>query len=243
MKCSNCGQEYNSYNYVCPNCGNATYTEEQEEKRGQPNKIAAFLNKTVPGIKLDINYLGLILVIICNIGVLSIVANIITYFVSGYQGIWVKYVLSGLAAIYAFLKISLKAPEKVLRNVRDAVYIILLALNIAQFIEGAPIWVSVYVTPICIGLLSIYAVGSYMMGKSKTVSFFTTLVVNLGISALPFILLIPVEFFAKYWAAIPYAQTGAIITMCVSIGITALIVVNFLFIRLLSLFTSIKKRF
>ncbi len=231
MKCPNCGKRYFSFLDKCPFCGATTYTSQR-----YPNRFAAFLDRRLPTEKICLRYLDLFLILFLNLAILSGVGNIITRVAYGLPTLWFHYVWAGVLVAYLLLKLSFVRREYLFRYIRTAVYILLVILNVIQLIANNGVLTIGYATPIAVILLDLSVLLFLCTDHPAKRSFVTTVTCNLFLSFFPVLLLMIPATQGRF----PLPAVGFIL---VAFGLTVLILMNYIFIKMLSFSARVRKRY
>lgn len=217
MKCNTCGSHY-FFTDRCPLC-NGTAEARQ-------NRMAKLLLAPLEIGPVVLNGYYLYALLALNLSFFCILINLITYRLGFLPFVWSQYVTGGLLAAGLLLRIPFSKRQRVLVLVRRALYAGLAAGAITQIV----LWKTqnfvflATVVPVVLIVLDVFCVVCFLLKCATPFSFFATLLLNTGVSLVPFILAYRLPFSA-----------ASVILIDLAFGISVLAAANLALLKLLAL--------
>ncbi len=227
MKCKSCGTFYEDSFTACPHCSGGV----TKPKGKHASPLANFLDRDLHLGTLTLTWLNIFLVFAINLSIISVVTNCILYFNDISPAVWFQYVLCGLLAVYILFKASF-GRHRFYTVLRRVLCVLLLAILISDFICATT--VTAYAVPATACLMAVLGLVLLLTQKITNTSFlYTNLVCFIygGISLL-------MMLFDRF-----DFTTFAKVSAFVGIGVSALVLANYLLAMLISLPTRIRKSF
>ena len=229
MKCPYCGKTFSQFSDTCPYCNSKLYLTSEYS-----NKTAEFLAKPFKLGTLELVNRNLIFIIVINICIVSFIANGITFYALNSKVAWCQYAICGALSAYVLLKGIAANRLQTLRYIRRAVYILLLAVSIADLAFRETFIGVLYFYPILLIILSIISFSFLITKRSSHGSFGVTTAIDTALASLP--------LFVIRFADISEYASGVFLSY-MSFGIAAVTFVNYLILLLISLATRFKNSF
>lgn len=229
MKCPNCGKAFSQFSDTCPYCNNKLYFTSEYN-----NKVAEFLEKPFRLGSLELVNRNLIFIIVINICIFSFIANGISYYALNNKTVWCQYAICGALSAYAILKGISVNRLQTLRYIRRAVYILLLAVSVADLAYRDSFIGVLYLYPTLLIILSVISFVFLITKRSSHGSFGVTTAIDTVLSCLPLILIRFFDF---------SAYSAGVLLSYISFGTAAITFINYIILLLISLAARFKNSF
>ena len=222
--CSACGREYRGFTIKCPHCGFINY-----DPSIYPNKVAAGLARPVTIGTFMMPVTSLLWVITINLIIFACVGNAIIYGVTDSKAIWCQYVVSALFSMHLILHGFFSKPPHVMRNTRNVSFIAMatLLIQLIQANTEHDALILFMIFPVLILVVDLLGCVYLLTRKCSNFSYMITVAINAAINTT----LVLVMNFAPVNAAV---TTPQIVISYVSLGVSALLLANFVMLRVVS---------
>ena len=185
----------------------------------------------VGGVELSL--LNIIMILIINLAVVSALINVLVATLTDFKMIWDQYVIGALVVFYLLCKATTVSSKEYLSYGRNMVYVIEGVLLLTAIFNKSNVVISNYIMPSLFIALTICAGVLFLMNKATRAAFLCTIIFDTIFSVI-MVIIVAVGVFPR--------TTPGIIINSTSLGLSGLILINYVFFRIMLLHTKINDK-